>query len=465
MMYIFATYITHLLLLAGFRDVNTGSYVVLLIVISLTAIGYIAFLHKQNKEKQDHIEHKNREIKQLTHEFKLLSILANDTDNLVAVTNAEGHIDFANRVFREIFGISQKADISSKKIFDLPGFEKISEVFLESVRKKANTQTEFFISAGKGHRFWLQITISHAIFEAEHKVMVIATNINDLKFAEEEISQQSEELKVQSEQLEAMNTELEYVNQVTTDSINYAQRIQYAILPRPDDYLKHINDSFVMFRPRNIVSGDFYWYGEINGKAFFVEADCTGHGVPGALMATIGNTLLNEIVVSEKHSNPAIILKELDRKIKSVLRQEAGLPDQQDGMDMALAQFDYETRELSVSIANQFVFFRHKGALIELEGSLFAIGGSDLHTKKPDFDLYRFKVEPGDVLYLFSDGYRDQFKEEEKEKMMYHRFKNIMQELGEHDFLKQKALLEKRFDEWKGRSRQIDDVLVWGIQF
>ncbi len=467
MMHISATLALHNFIAVGILNHSFSAWyiVVVLVFVLLAALWFMAILYRQNKYRKNRIKTTNDELQQLKHEFKLLTVLANDTDNLVVVTNADGFIRYANPIFRKTFGLDKKEEITSVKIIDLPGFEKIAATFKASVKNYQNMQSEFFIANKKGRRFWLQVSISHALAKNEHKVLLIGTNINDLKYAEEEISQQSEDLKTQSEQLEVMNTELSYVNQVTTDSINYAQRIQYAILPRPADYLKHISESFVMFRPRDIVSGDFYWYGEREGKAFFVEADCTGHGVPGALMATIGNTLLNEIVLSEKHSNPAIILKELDRKIKSVLRQEAGLPEQQDGMDMALAQFDYETRELSLSIANQFVFLKHKGELIELEGSLFAIGGSELRTQKPDFNLYRFKIEPGDALYLFSDGYRDQFGEEEKEKMMYYRFKDIIEELSRYNFNKQKGLLEKHFDEWKGRNRQIDDILIWGIKF
>lgn len=434
-------------------------------VVAIISLIYILYLRTQNRRKQHVLEKQYREMQKFTYEFELLSILANETDNLVIVTDKNGNLTFANKSFREIFGLSDIETNSDVNIFDLKGFDSIRDLFRESVTTRNNAQTELYVITKFQRRLWLQISISHAVFDDNHRVMLIATNINNLKFAEEEISQQSEELMVQSEQLEAMNTELEYVNQVTTDSINYAQRIQYAILPRREDYIKHIIDSFIMFRPRNIVSGDFYWYGEAAGKAYFVEADCTGHGVPGALMATIGNTLLNEIVISENVSNPAIILKELDRKVKSVLRQEAGLPEQQDGMDMTIAQYDYEKQELSISIANQFAFLYHEGELKALEGSLFAIGGSELHTRKPDFNLYRFMINPGDIFYMFSDGYRDQFNRDETEKMMYQRFKDIILEVLKLDMDKQKAILSQRFDEWKGSTRQIDDVLVWGIKF
>ncbi len=396
---------------------------------------------------------------------ELLSVLTLETDNLVAVTDHLGNIIYINESFQYTLGFSSIANEVPKSLFDFEGFDKIYDIFQDSTERKQNIQTEIFVTNDRGQRYWLQVSFSHAISGDEQKVVIIATNINDLKYAEEEISQQREELMVQSEQLEAMNTELEHVNQVTTDSINYAQRIQYAILPREDDYLKYLESSFVFFRPRDIVSGDFYWYGEVENKAFYVEADCTGHGVPGALMATIGNTLLNEVVISEKVFNPALVLKELDRKVKAVLRQESGVPSQQDGMDMTFVQYDYENQELSFSMANQFMYFYHDGELHEIEGSLFAIGGTDIRNVQPDFDLHRFKVKKNDILYLFSDGYRDQFNEDESEKLMRHRFRSIIERITSLEMSKQKEMLEENFDKWRSTTRQIDDILVWGLKF
>ncbi len=396
---------------------------------------------------------------------ELLSVLTLETDNLVAVTDHKGKIIYLNESFQYTLGYNPLSKGKPRSLFDFEGFDKIQDIFLDSTERKQNIQTEIFVTNDRGQRYWLQVSFSHAISGDEQKVVIIATNINDLKYAEEEISQQREELMVQSEQLEAMNTELENINQVTTDSINYAQRIQYAILPNEEDYLTHLQGSFVFFRPRDIVSGDFYWYGEVENKAFYVEADCTGHGVPGALMATIGNTLLNEVVISEKIVNPALVLKELDRKVKSVLRQESGVPSQQDGMDMTIIQYDYENKELSFSMANQFLYFYHNNELLEIEGSLFAIGGSDMKDIQPDFDLHRFKVNKNDMLYMFSDGYRDQFNEDESEKLMRHRFKSIIERGVDLEMHKQKNMLEENFDKWKSTTRQIDDILVWGLKF
>jgi serine phosphatase RsbU (regulator of sigma subunit) len=270
---------------------------------------------------------------------------------------------------------------------------------------------------------------------------------------------------VQNEQLESMYAKLDHVNQMTTDSINYAQRIQQAILPEPSEYLNYLQDSFVFFRPRDIVSGDFYWYGEVYEKIVFVEADCTGHGVPGALMATIGNTLLNEIVLSKNILNPANILKELDESIKSLLKQDSHADDSTEGMDMTVVVYDPENRVVSISLAAQFMYFYHEGEFLELEGSLFGLGSSDLREVEKEFDLYRYVVSPGDIAYMFSDGYRDQYSEGENEKLMRGRFCEIIEKIADLPLDEQKDMLAEYFDKWRGNTRQFDDVLVWALQF
>jgi PAS domain S-box-containing protein len=406
-----------------------------------------------------------KENNSLLSQYKLMSLIADTTDNLVAITDNMGSIIYINKTFREVLAIPSKQSIGGIQLFDYEGLDKIRDIFEDSSERKQNAKSEVYLTNRRGFRYWLQVSFSHSVLNNEHYVVVMATNINDLKYAEEEISQQREELMVQGEQLESMNTELENINQLTTDSITYAQRIQSALLPRKDDYSRFLKDSFLFFRPRDIVSGDFYWYGEVDDKAFFVESDCTGHGVPGALMATIGNTLLNEIIISERIFNPAIILKELDRKIRVVLRQENSLSGQQDGMDMSIALYDLESRELSISLANQFAFIYSNDELIEIPASLHSIGGDILGRSNPVFDLHRFNISDGDMLYFFSDGYRDQYNEEETEKMMQPRFKNIISQICSLEMKEQRKLIEEKFDSWRGGTRQYDDVIVWGLMF
>jgi PAS domain S-box-containing protein len=449
--------------------VHTISIIVIILFwIGTMLLLYSIVIKRKNfhfKKLVDKYKQLGKENNKIINEHKLMSLIADTTGSLVAITDKEGKIIYINKAFCDVLAVPAEKDLKGEQLFDFEGLNKIEDIFIDSTERLQNAKSEVFLTNRRGYRYWLQLSFSHSVLNDIHYVVIMATNINDLKYAEEEISQQREELMVQGEQLEAMNSELENINQLTTDSITYAQRIQWALLPGKDDYSKFLKDSFLFFRPRDIVSGDFYWYGEVDDKAFFVEADCTGHGVPGALMATIGNTLLNEIVISERIFNPAIILKELDRKIRIVLRQDNSISGQQDGMDMSIAQYDLETRQLSVSLANQFAFLLHSGELHEIPASLYSIGGDMLERSSPTFDLHRFTITDGDILYFFSDGFRDQYNEDETEKMMQPRFKNIIQQISKMEMPEQKDMLEEHFDAWRGGTRQIDDVIVWGLMF
>ncbi|MFO7863518.1 MAG: SpoIIE family protein phosphatase [Salinivirgaceae bacterium] len=434
-----------------------------IVIVGVLAKTLIAKKRKTNGSVDiDILRHENQKMKQ---NLDFMSLANNSTDNLVIITDERGFVKYVNRSLSGYLGIKVTDNHLEQSIFEIEGFDKIKDLFLDAVERKSTIRTELFFTNKFNHRFWLQIVFSHVLGTDSHRIIITATNINELKYAEEEISQQREELMVQSEQLESMYAKLDHVNQMTTDSINYAQRIQQAILPEPSEYLNYLQDSFVFFRPRDIVSGDFYWYGEVYEKIVFVEADCTGHGVPGALMATIGNTLLNEIVLSKNILNPANILKELDESIKSLLKQDSHADDSTEGMDMTVVVYDPENRVVSISLAAQFMYFYHEGEFLELEGSLFGLGSSDLREVEKEFDLYRYVVSPGDIAYMFSDGYRDQYSEGENEKLMRGRFCEIIEKIADLPLDEQKDMLAEYFDKWRGNTRQFDDVLVWALQF
>lgn len=450
---------------------NFDIYHIIIILIATIGWAFVVFFlvhHRGLKKSGCKIvdsDSRNTHIEELQQKLLFMNQAIAETDNLVVVTDNSGVIRFVNRPFYQFMGFGSDKPLLGKKLFEFTGFGAIREILEDAVERRSNTRTEVFITNKFNNRFWLQLAFSHIEAQSEHLVVIVGININDLKFAEEEISQQREELMVQSEQLESVNAELEHVNQVTTDSINYAERIQHAILPRQSDYLRYLQDSFVLFKPRDIVSGDFYWYGEVYEKTVYVEADSTGHGVPGALMATIGNTLLNEIVLSKNILNPAQILKELDIKIKELLRHDPDNPDQTEGMDITVVVYDPENRLVSISLAAQYMFLYHNGEFLELEGSLFGVGGVDGRGVEQDFDLYRYVVAPGDIAYMFSDGYRDQYSEGEGEKLMPQRFRAYIEKVIDLPLDEQKELLAEWFDKWRGNTRQFDDVLIWALQF
>lgn len=247
-----------------------------------------------------------------------------------------------------------------------------------------------------------------------------------------------------------------------TDSIQYASRIQNAILP-PDDYIrKLLPDHFLIYRPRDIVSGDYYWMTEKNGKIITMVADCTGHGVPGAFMSMLGVAFLNEII--SKHENPKVdlILNELRAQVIKSLHQTGREGENQDGMDVSLYIIDIETLELEYAGANNPLIVFRGDEMIELRGDKMPIG---IHTNadKP-FTKLNLKLMKGDMLYTFSDGYPDQFGGPSGKKYMIKRFRELLSQNHSKAPSEQKIILEKTLDDWMHNSNQIDDIIVMGVR-
>lgn len=257
--------------------------------------------------------------------------------------------------------------------------------------------------------------------------------------------------------------ELAQKNADITSSIQYAKRIQSAILPDLDAIFGHLPQSFVLYKPKDIVSGDFYWFAERNGKCIIAVGDCTGHGVPGALMSMIGHNLLNQIVLEKGVIEPDQVLNRLNEGVRAALKQDYHEQDTTDGMDIAICTIDKAKREVLYAGALRPLIVMRKVVMSKVESDRFPIGGSQ-DTRDRKFTLHRFPVDPGDTLYMFSDGYADQFGGEKGKKFM---MKNLLQKLVAISHLpmdEQARLLEETFEEWKGEYQQVDDVLLVGIR-
>jgi len=257
---------------------------------------------------------------------------------------------------------------------------------------------------------------------------------------------------------------IESKNRLITESINYAKRLQSTFLPPEESLKKHLQNFFLFYEPKDIVSGDFYWFAKHNGNLFFVVADCTGHGVPGALMSTIGNTMLNEIILQKNVSDPGEILNLLDKGIIKVLRQEnKDLLSQEDGMDLSLCCINEANKSiLKYATANHSLFIKTKNSLTELKGDIFSIGGSMGDIPKI-FNTYEHKCHEESFVILSSDGYFDQFGGKNHSKFLITRFEELLLKI---DFNSNDSgkLLANEFDAWKGLHKQTDDVLVAGFK-
>ncbi len=269
-------------------------------------------------------------------------------------------------------------------------------------------------------------------------------------------------------QLEIKTEIIEEKNKNISDSINYAQRIQLAIFPPIEKIEGSLKDYFILFRPKDIVSGDFYWFSKkqtisknnqpADEVIVIAAVDCTGHGVPGALMSIIGSTILNQSVSENTVDTPSDALNYLNNQLANNLNSIA------DGMDMALCSINQTKMELQFSGANNPIYIVRNNHLIEMKGDKMAIGGDHENFETKSFTNHILKLEKNDCIYMFTDGYADQFGGELGKKFKYKNFQKLLLESQDIDMKDQKYLLNYHFEHWKGDLEQVDDVLVIGIR-
>jgi len=283
-----------------------------------------------------------------------------------------------------------------------------------------------------------------------------------------------------NDQLAIKNEIIEEKNKDIKDSINYALNIQKAILPPFEKIDSIMKDYFILYKPKDIVSGDFYWFDTklttprnnepAQEVAVLAAVDCTGHGVPGALMSVIGSTILNQTINRATVNNPGEALSQFNKKVSETLSSI------KDGMDMALCSINFEKLELQYAGANNPLYIVRKNTsdlladgmadgkieLIEIKADKQAIGADTAKTKI--FTNHKIKLEKGDAIYLFTDGYADQFGGEKGKKFKYSKFKELLIENHEKTAQEQKNILDSHFEKWKGDLEQVDDILVIGIK-
>lgn len=245
-------------------------------------------------------------------------------------------------------------------------------------------------------------------------------------------------------------------------SLRYAQMIQRAMMPDPSILRGKLKDYFILLLPRDIVSGDFYYAFCTRQKMCIAVGDCTGHGVPGALMSILGITFLNEVMQKDFNLNANRILNLMREKIMKALHQTGNYRETQDSIDIGLCIIDFTTSKLQYSGANRPLIMIRKGELTEIRPDKMTLGIAPV--KEASFTNNCIDVKPGDSFYMFSDGFADQFGEITDKKFKYKHFKRIIHSFEEFPMGMQKQRLENAFNEWKGKAQQVDDVLVMGFQ-
>lgn len=279
----------------------------------------------------------------------------------------------------------------------------------------------------------------------------------------EEITQMNEELNTTLQTVNEQKNEIEHKNKAIEDSINYAQRIQRTILPL-EEYLKqYLQDYFIFFQPKDVVSGDFYYFEERNNKLFIAAIDCTGHGVPGAFMTMIASEILNEIIQNKAILEANEVLNELHKRVRVALKQTE--TKNRDGMDLVLLVVEPQKKVVHFAGAKNPLIYIQNGELYQIKGDKMPIGGEQREQERL-FSQHTLDISVPTTFYLFSDGLQDQFGGADSKKFMIGQLKNLLLEIHTQEMHVQKELIHKAINDWMkiGNEKQIDDMLLWGIK-
>ncbi len=282
------------------------------------------------------------------------------------------------------------------------------------------------------------------------------------RILEQKVEERTQEVTLQRDENERQRLKLEDLYKAVTASIRYAKRLQNSILP-PVEVVKSIcPSSFVLYKPKDIVSGDFYWFEQFEGKNFFAAVDCTGHGVPGAFMSLVGANGLNTTIRENKIFEPAHILDNLNKYVSDSLNKTREESQIRDGMDLALCTIDYDKMELTYAGANNPLYLIRDGEFIIIKPDKFAIGSFEPGARS--YSQKTIQLEKNDMIYLFSDGYADQFGGDRGKKFLYNRFREHLLAVHLEPMEKQNLYLKQTMNEWQGSFEQVDDILVIGVR-
>ncbi|MDX2174574.1 MAG: SpoIIE family protein phosphatase [Bacteroidota bacterium] len=323
----------------------------------------------------------------------------------------------------------------------------------------------------KNKQMW---AMSEAVYKEKKKIeeqlheilsqkSILETQKNENETNVKLLWEQSAAIHKEKERIETLKKEVEQRHQEVLDSVHYAKRIQLAILPTEEMVKTLLPDSFIFFKPKNIVSGDFYWVKQLSdGKILFAAVDCTGHGVPGAFMSILGYNLLEQTLKDLTNYNPATILTELCNAIIKSLKQTQEFESVKDGMDIALCLLDLKKLKIEFAGAHNPLYIIRNGELMEFKADNRAIGFS--YFKKTSFQNHEVDIKKGDCLYIFSDGFVDQKGGPNKTKFFYTPFKQLLIDIHQNPMEEQRQLLDDKFMDWKKELSQIDDVLIFGVK-
>ncbi len=396
---------------------------------------------------QDITERKRAE-KEERMKSKMQSLSENSPD-LILRMNTKGQFFYANPMVDDYIGIKSK-DIINERIDELNIEPSLVAFFKDSIKQIRRTNQklnqEIAMSTAKlGERIMNYNAIPEFNENELETVLFVGHDITEAKQIELEIKDKNKKI---------------------SESINYAQRIQSSILPSTGIIQEYLPKSFIFYLPRDVVSGDFPWFFKKDDILYISAVDCTGHGVPGALLSFIGYFLLNNIVDHDVNYSAGQILDKLHFGVRSTLKQDRIDADARDGMDIAFCRINLKKKELQYSGAHRPLYLLRNGELLQYKGNRKAIGGIP-HRKKAEKDFVNYAIEilKGDKIFIFSDGMPDQVGGAEGRKYSPQRIRSIIVENKDLNMQQYASLFVTDFKKWKGKNKQIDDVLLIGIEF
>ena len=371
-------------------------------------------------------------------------------NTLIVVLNKSGSIEYVSKSAQQLLGYNPQ-DLLGNAWWDIirfskPEGEEVKHKILKTFDNQSiTTQTfEHKLRTSAGGTKWVRWNVSYL---NQDQLIGIGYDITDNKNNEKRLIENNKQLLEQNKDI--------------TDSIYYAQRIQQSILQTQEQLSSYFEDSFLLYKPKDIVSGDYYWFYEDESYKYMAAIDCTGHGVPGAMMSMVANSMFKEVFINRKISNPSDILKALDEELEKSINknQDATFND---GMDVSLIRLDKTTNELAFAGAFRSILITRENEITELKGSRYPIGFYSGIEKQ--FDTQLFQLQKNDGVYLFTDGFIDQFGGEKNKKLNKSNFKDLLRTINDMNMDEQEAFLEYSFNNWKQDNDQTDDVLVIGIK-
>jgi len=376
-----------------------------------------------------------------------MQALSENSPDLITRLTSDGELFYINPVIESYTGLKPE-DILHKTLEEITLDESVKKEWMqllgevEELNDKITKEIDFPSSLGDRV---MQVNAIPEYDDSENmeSVLVVSHDITERKQIE---------LEIQSK------------NRKITESINYAKRIQGAILPNNAVIRQILHDSFILYKARDVVSGDFPWYINVGDTVFYAAVDCTGHGVPGALISLIGYFLLNDIVKSRKISDPGEILDALDKGVTKTLRQDMDDSSTKDGMDIALCTINMKTNEVGYAGAHRPLYWMNKGEMVEIKGNKFPIGGG-IYKNQTKFESHKLQMYKGDSVFFCSDGFPDQFGGPDNRKFGPRRLRELIAKHYDKSMAEIHKIIDDEWTAWRGEQKQTDDVLLIGIKF